>query len=342
MSNPDPIADGKTRLIVVVPVVLVCLGAIYLLLNLRKPVRESINSPAANTNISTSHTRTSASNQMVRRSTHYQFEQRLRTGSQKTQLVEAAIILDPQTETKAPAPSDRIVSGAAPAGAVVLLDSGIEVRGRVTLSGTAPPELTIDMTRDPRCAALHSKPVSTRHYVADKHGRLANVFVYVKTGLAEKSFPTPADAPLLDQVGCEYTPYMMGVQVNQKIRIKNSDPTLHNVHATPRPGTSNKEFNFAQPLKDMITEKSFPGPEVLVRFKCDVHPWMFAYVGVVEHPFFSVTDVNGEFKLPPGLRPGRYTLEAVHPKTGAVSQEIDVRAGEKTTVDFTLQVPSAP
>jgi len=117
---------------------------------------------------------------------------------------------------------------------------------------------------------------------------------------------------------------------------------LHSVHATPKPGTSNQEFNFAQPLKDMVTEKSFPSLEVLVRFKCDVHQWMFAYVGVVEHPFFSVTDVNGGFKLPPGLRPGRYTLEAIHLKAGTVSQAIELRAGEKTTVDFTMQVPSAP
>jgi len=342
MSNPDPVADDKPRLIVVVPVVLVCLGAIYVLLNLRKPARESINSLAVKTNISTSHARTPASNQIVRRSAYYQLGPRLRTVSQETQSVEAAIILDRQRETKAPTPSDRIVSGPAPAGAVVLLDSGIEIRGKVTLSGTPPPELTIDMTPDPRCAVLHSRPISTRHYVADKHGGLANVFVYIKTDLAEKSFPTPADAPVLDQVGCEYTPYVMGVQVNQKIRIKNSDPTLHNVHATPKPGTSNKEFNFAQPVKDMVTEKSFPNPEVLVRFKCDVHQWMFAYVGVVEHPFFSVTDVNGEFRLPPGLRPGRYTIEAVHPKAGAVSQEIDLRADEKAIVDFTLQVPAAP
>jgi hypothetical protein len=341
MRNPDPVANDQPRFIVIVPVVLVCAGAIYLLLLSRKAARESIHSAAPNTNISVSRAGPAASNQIVRRSAYYQLGPRRSTVSQETQSVEEAIVLDQQRETKTPLQSDRIVSGSAPGRAVVLVDSGIEIRGKVTLSGTPPPELTIDMTHDPKCGALDSQPISTRHYVADSSGGLANVFVYVKSGLTEKHFPVPTDAPLLDQVGCEYTPYVMGVQVNQKFRIKNSDPTLHNVHAIPKPGSDNKEFNFAQPVKDMVTEKSFPSPEILVRFKCEVHPWMFGYVGVLEHPFFSVTGVNGEFRLPPGLRPGRYTLEATHLKAGTVSQEIDVRRGEKTTVDFTMQVPAA-
>ena len=225
------------------------------------------------------------------------------------------------------------------AAASAQLVSSADITGKVVLKGTPKPEIPIDMAADPKCGALHSKQITTRHYVADSGGGLANAFVYIKSGLTEKSFPTPGDAPLLDQVGCEYTPYVVGVQVNQKLKIKNSDPTLHNVHATPKPGSANKEFNFAQPVKDMVSEKAFPAPEVLVRFKCDVHPWMFAYVGVVEHPFFAVTGKDGTFKIS-GVPNGKYTIEAYHVKTHmanpGATQEVTVTGDAKA--DFTIEL----
>src|SRR2546426_559493 len=188
------------------------------------------------------------------------------------------------------------------------LANGADITGKVELKGTPKPELTIDMTPDPKCGALHSKPVTTRHYVVDKEGGLANVFVYIKSGLTEKNFPTPTDTPVLDQAGCEYMPYVMGVMVNQKFKIKNSDPAMHNVHALPKPGSGNAEFNFAQPLKDLVSEKSFPSPEVPVKFMCNVHNWMFAYVGVFDHPFFAVTGKDGTFKIS-GVPNGKYVIE---------------------------------
>jgi hypothetical protein len=141
--------------------------------------------------------------------------------------------------------------------------------------------------------------------------------------------------PVLDQVNCFYEPYVMGVMVNQKFQIKNSDPLMHNVHATPKvPG--NKEFNVGQPVQGMVTERTFASPEVLVRFKCDVHPWMFAYVGVLPHPYFAVTDKDGKFKLPSDLPAGKYTLVAYHLKAGEATQEITVADGDKKEVNFTL------
>jgi hypothetical protein len=117
---------------------------------------------------------------------------------------------------------------------------------------------------------------------------------------------------------------------------------MHNVHATPR---LNKEFNFAQPTQGKVDEKAFDKPEVLVRMKCDVHPWMFAYVGVVEHPYFAVTDKEGKFTIP-NLPPGKYTLEAYHLKTHltkpGLTQEITVGEGEKKTVNFTVELPATP
>ena len=213
-----------------------------------------------------------------------------------------------------------------------------DITGKVVLKGTPPPEITIDMSTSPdkTCGAAHSKPVTTRHYVVGKDGGLANVLVYVKSGLEGKTFPAPAAEPMLDQVGCIYEPYVMGVMVNQKLKIKNSDPTMHNVHATPK---VNKEFNFAQPIKDQVTERSFDKQEVPVRFMCNVHAWMFAYVGVFDHPFFAVTDKDGNFKIS-GLPNGKYTLEAYHVKTHrdapGVSKEANVSGDTK--VDFTIEL----
>jgi len=141
------------------------------------------------------------------------------------------------------------------------------------------------------------------------------------------------EAPLLDQQGCLYTPKVFGVLVNQKFKIRNSDALMHNVHAVPK---TNSEFNFAQPIKGQINEKAFAKPEVLLRIKCDVHLWMNTFVGVVPHKFFAVTDNKGGFRLPGGLPPGKYTIEAVHPKAGRVAQEITVTAGDNKPVELTL------
>ncbi len=211
-----------------------------------------------------------------------------------------------------------------------------EISGKVKLNGTPPPAASME-AKDAMCGGGGTKTYMTRHYVVGADGGLGNVFVYVKEGAA-KTAPTADATTVLDQVGCEYTPYVMGVQTGQKFQIRNSDPGLHNVHAMPKPGSGNKEFNLGQPVKGMVTTKSFDNPEILVRFKCDVHPWMFAYVGVVEHPYFAVTDKDGNFKIT-GLPAGKYTVEAYHLKAGVKTAEITVGAEDKKSADFTLAVP---
>ena len=210
--------------------------------------------------------------------------------------------------------------------------SAAEISGKVKLTGTPKPEIPITM--DATCGKMHSAPVTTRHFVVGADSGLANVFVYIKEG-ASKTPPT-GESPLLDQAGCMYEPFVLGVVTDQKIKVRNSDPVLHNVHAMPK---QNKEFNFAQPLKGQVSERSFDKPEVLVRVKCDVHPWMFTYVGVVDHPYFAVTDKDGSFKIP-NLPAGKYTLEAFHLKAGVKTQEITVADGDKKTADFELQAPA--
>jgi plastocyanin len=210
-----------------------------------------------------------------------------------------------------------------------------EITGKITLKGTPKNEIPIDL--GPSCSKHNPNKVTTRHYVVSKDGGLANVFVYLKDA---KPAPAAAEGPVLDQIGCMYEPYVMGVVVGQKFKVKNSDPELHNVHATPK---LNKEFNFAQPTKGLVSEKSFDQPEVLVRMKCDVHPWMFAYIGVCEHPYFAVTDKEGNFKIA-GVPDGKYTLVAYHLKThGAnpgLTQSVDLKGTAKQ--DFTVELPAAP
>jgi hypothetical protein len=206
--------------------------------------------------------------------------------------------------------------------------SGAEISGKVKLKGTPKPEITIPL--DATCGKLHTKPITTRHNVVGEDKGLGNVFVYVKTG-AQKT-PPKGEAPLLDQVNCVYEPYVFGVVAGQKFKVRNSDPLLHNVHPTPK---YNKEVNFAQPVKGQVNEVLFDKPEVLVRIKCDVHPWMFSYAGVQEHPYFAVTDKDGNFKIS-NVPNGKYTIEAIHLKAGAKTQEIDV-TGDKKDLNFELE-----
>ncbi len=227
---------------------------------------------------------------------------------------------------------------AATATAALQLALAAEISGKVTLKGTPPPEKTIEF--DAICGKFHDKPVTTRHYVVAPDGGLANVFVYLKEGPPGKTAAPASDkVPELDQVECLYEPYVLGVMCNQKFIIKNSDALMHNVHATPKVA-GNKEFNVGQPVQGMTIEKSFPNREVLVRFKCDVHPWMFAYMGVMDHPYFAVTDKDGKFKLPGDLPAGKYTVVAYHLKAGEAAQEVTVGAGDKKELSFTLEVPS--
>ena len=209
------------------------------------------------------------------------------------------------------------------------------VIGRAVLRGQAPPEKPI--TVDPACGRLVAQPPTTRHYVVGPNQGLANVFIYIKAGAAATQPSVPG--PTLDQIGCEYQPYILGVQTEQTFQVRNSDPVLHNVHVLPKPGGGNKERNIGQPVKGMSTSLSFAKPEVFIKFKCDVHPWMYAYVGVVEHPWFAVTDQNGNFALPAGLPPGQYTLSATHPKAGELLQPITVTETGAEPVAFMFDVP---
>jgi len=210
-----------------------------------------------------------------------------------------------------------------------------DITGKVTLKGTPPPEKPIPL--DPTCGKLHpSGKMTTRFYMVGKEGGLADVFVQITSGLSKKDYPVPAQPAVIDQKGCEYLPYVLSAQTKQKIVVKNSDPVLHNVHPTPT-AAGNKEANKAQLPGGPPLEFVWDNPEVFLRFKCDVHPWMFSYVGLVDHPFHAVTDANGNFKIA-NVPPGTYTVEAYHRKAGKSTQQVTV-AAESKKADFSLSVP---
>jgi plastocyanin len=206
------------------------------------------------------------------------------------------------------------------------------IAGRVTFEGTPPANEPIPMAADPVCARENSGGATFDTVVVD-NGGLENVFVYVKDGLGDYYFDVPTDAVTLDQKGCRYTPHVFGLRVGQPLEIVNSDATMHNVHAVP---TVNREFNFSQHVTGMKERKTFTAREVMVRFKCDVHTWMSAYAGVLDHPYFAVTANGGQFQLK-GLPAGTYTVEAWHEKLGTSSQRVMLGEKEDRNITFTFK-----
>lgn len=205
------------------------------------------------------------------------------------------------------------------------------IAGTVLFEGKAPAPEHISTRSDPRCPTEGGGPV-TETIVAGANGTLQNVFVYVKDGLGNLKFPVPATAVVLDQKGCVYRPHVFGIQVGQPLEVLNSDATLHNIHAWPN---ANQEFNVGQALQGLRHTHVFSTREVMVPFKCDVHKWMNAYVGVLDHPFFSVTGNNGAFQLR-GVPPGTYTIEAWHEKLGTRTQSVTVGPKETKNVSFSF------
>ena len=219
---------------------------------------------------------------------------------------------------------------------VNVVQAGI-VTGKVNFKGTAPTPTTIKMNADPNCVKLHTGPVVSDSVVVNKNNTLKYVFVYVKEGV-KGSFPTPKEAVVFDQRGCHYTPHVFGIMVNQPLEILNSDPTLHNVHALPKVG---KQFNAGMPMKDMKISRTFDKSEVMVTVKCDVHPWMRAYAGVLEHPFYSVTNDEGSFEIK-NLTAGKYTVTAWHEKYGTKDMTVTVEEGKPATIDYTFESTGTP
>ena len=235
----------------------------------------------------------------------------------------------------APAATGTATTAAAQTGttaaAPAVATGGATVSGKVTLAGNPPAMENLKMDADNYCKTNHPTAVKSQEVVAN-NGGLQWALVFVKSGIpAGNTYPVPSDPVTLDQQGCMYSPHVFGVRAGQKVKIVNSDATLHNIHPLP---AVNAQFNIGMPIKGMTQEKVFDKPELPpFHIKCDVHKWMSSYCGVFSHPFFAVTDQDGNYKLT-GLPAGTYVIESWQEKYGPQDQTVTVSGSDTKTADF--------
>jgi hypothetical protein len=233
---------------------------------------------------------------------------------------------------------------AASLAAVAQAASAADITGTVTLNGNPPAEREITpLENDATCGKLHTGKVMTQFYVVGSNKELADVIVMLKN-VTGKSTGASAQPQLIDQKGCLYEPQILAIQTNQKLLVRNSDSSIpmHNVHINPtvdsnKPSDPTK-LNAPQTAGAPDIEYTFPASENFMKFQCDVHPWMFAWVTVVDSPYFAKTGTDGKFTIK-GVPPGKYTVTALHRKAApaGVDKEVEVK-DSGATVDFALDV----
>ncbi len=231
-------------------------------------------------------------------------------------------------ETAVPSASSTPSAPAEPVFQVDAATAG-SIRGTVKYDGPKPKAKRIDMSSDPSCVAAHKGKAYDESLVTTK-GSLGNAFVYVEKGLEGKHFATPAAAVTIDQAGCWFRPRVLGIQTGQTLDIVNSDPVTHNIHPM---AVLNREWNHSQGPGDPAMHRTFSKQEVMIPVKCNIHGWMHAYIGVVDHPYFAVTKDDGSFELP-NLPPGTYTVTVWHETLGKQSATVTVAASGKATADI--------
>lgn len=218
---------------------------------------------------------------------------------------------------------------------ITVLTSGwaSSITGKITYDGKVPNFSEVKMDADPVCLTNRKGSVFPQVLVLGEGNTLANVFVHVTGGLAKKDYPLPPEPAVLDQMGCMYQPHVLGIRAGQTLKILNPDGTLHNVHGTPK---VNEQFNIAMPKFRKEITRVFEKPEFMFGMKCDVHPWMGAWVAVMDHPFFSVTKEDGVFQIN-DLPAGQYEIEAWHEKMGTQKMQVTLGENETKEINFTFK-----
>ena len=196
------------------------------------------------------------------------------------------------------------------------------IRGRIRFTGKRPAAKVISLDADPQCAKLHAGGTIT------EDAGVGNAFVYLRTGLEGKKFATPAEPVVIDQKGCWFTPRVIGMQAGQPLKVTNSDPVTHNIHPQP---LNNRDWNQSQAPEDPPLSRKFAAPEIMIPVKCNVHNWMRAWIGVLDHPYFAVTGADGSFELR-NVPPGSYTVAVWQESLG--TQEQTAAPGSELTFTF--------
>jgi hypothetical protein len=206
--------------------------------------------------------------------------------------------------------------------------------GAVTFHGAKPPPETISMDAEQGCVQANAgKPVYNPAVLTGAHAGLANAFVYIQAGLEGKTFEPVKDQVVLDQHGCMFLPRVIGIRTRQTLDLKNGDSVAHNIHPLP---VNNREWNQEQPPHAVDVEHRFPRPEVMIPVKCNIHAWMHAWIGVVDHPYFAVTGPDGRFEWK-NVPPGDYTISVWHEKFGEQKQQVHLAAAGTAAVNFTYR-----
>jgi hypothetical protein len=235
-----------------------------------------------------------------------------------------------QETSEAPAP-------AATAGKAVDPATAGTITGTIKLDGTPPKMKVINMAAEPNCAKQHSDPAMTQDVVPGDGGTLQNVVVYLKGDFSQYTFAVPTTAAQIDQKGCMYNPHVLALMANQPLTVITSDPTTHNIHPVPK---NNREWNVSQPPGSPPIMQSFAHEEIAVPVKCNVHPWMKAYIAVVGSPYFQVTGKDGSFSLA-NVPPGTYTVSAWHESFGSSEQSVTIGPKESKAVTITFKAAAA-
>ena len=218
--------------------------------------------------------------------------------------------------------------------AVGIIYAGGSITGTITFEGKAPKMKPLKVDADPICVANNEIAPKKEWLILDENKGVKNVLVFITEGL-NIDYSPPEEPMVIDQKGCIYSPHVVGIMAGQQLDILNNDGTLHNIHALPK---VNKEFNKAQPRSKKKLSVKFEKPEAPFKVKCDVHPWMGAYIGVFDHPCFSVSGDDGTYIIS-DLKPGEYVIEAWHEKLGSQTANVTV-SDSAAHQDFTFKKPS--
>ena len=202
--------------------------------------------------------------------------------------------------------------------------------GNIVFEGEVPEAARIQMAADPFCLS-HAEGATSQEVLVTDGGQLQNVILYVRSGHEDASYSVPGDAIVINQQDCTYAPHVFTMMANQELTIKNSDTTLHNIHAFAEVNTP---FNIGQPVEGMETTKTFEQPEMPLPIRCDVHRWMSAFVGVFDHPFHTTSGDSGSYELK--LPPGTYEIVAWHEKYGEQVSTLEVADAESAELNFTF------